>query len=129
MSGSKFPFHYPISVNVVFTGMQEKVEVPEKFNWATVCEFRVEVKKNDNQKFTVWVDDIFVLRDVYEAKPVTDEVPWDELEDEIDGPPMAQRPAVKDNHIFFDDMYGQSSFPTYMVVKPLKDPVKQNQGK
>ncbi len=116
----------------VFWDAKKRIEVPEKFNWATVCEFRVEIKKNDNPNFTVWVDDIFVLKDVYEAKPVSDEVPWDEKEDEINGPPLAERPAVQEKMVFFDDMIGANGFPYVYggktAQKILSSKTKGNEG-
>lgn len=116
----------------VFWDAKKRIEVPEKFNWATVAEFRVEIKKNDNPKFTVWVDDVFILRDVFEAKEESNEVPWDEREDEIAGPPLADRPAVNESQIFFDDMPASSGFQYVYggktAQKILASTTKGNEG-
>lgn len=116
----------------VFWDAKKRVEVPQKFNWATVCEFRVEIKKNDNAKFTVWVDDAFILKDVYEEKEESNEIPWDEKEDEIAGPPLAERPNVKETNVFFDDMPAFSGFQYVYggktAQKILSSSTKGNEG-
>ena len=80
----------------VFWDAKKRVEVPERFQWDAVGEFRIEIKKAENPDFQVWVDDIFVLRDVFEAKEIKEEEYWDEREDKISPPPLTSRPQVKD---------------------------------
>ena len=91
----------------VFWDAKKRVEVPERFQWDAVCEFRIEIKKNENPDFRAWVDDIFILRDVYEPVEEKEEQYWDEREDMIDSPPLASRPEVKDVHkVFIDETPG-----------------------
>ncbi|MBN1128144.1 MAG: hypothetical protein JXA71_04125, partial [Chitinispirillaceae bacterium] len=86
----------------VYWDAKKRVEVPYRFDWNVVAEFRLEIKKNDNPSFRVWVDDIFILRDVYEAKEEVIEVYWDERDDKV-APPPEKRPAVKDVKMLFDN--------------------------
>jgi hypothetical protein len=37
-------------------------EVEEDFEWDKVAEFRIEIKKGDNESFRIWVDDIVIVR-------------------------------------------------------------------
>ena len=92
--------------------------MPERFQWDAVCEFRIEIKKNENPDFRAWVDDIFILRDVYEPVEEKEEQYWDEREDMIDSPPLASRPEVKDVHKVFIDAPGADSF-IFTEEKPL----------
>ncbi|MBN1577722.1 MAG: hypothetical protein JW913_14275 [Chitinispirillaceae bacterium] len=39
-----------------------KEEVPADFDWKRVAEFRIEVKKDENKSFRVWIDDIFIVK-------------------------------------------------------------------
>lgn len=87
----------------VFWDEKKKVEVPEKFNWKGVGEFRVEIKKADNPSFKVWVDDVFILRDVFEAKELKDEIYWDEVETEVAALDITKRPKVNDVFPMFDN--------------------------
>ena len=93
----------------VYWDAKKRVEVPYRFDWNAVAEFRLEIKKNDNPSFRVWVDDIFILRDVYEAKEEVAEVYWDERQDKI-APPPANRPAVKDAKMLFDNAIPAGAF-------------------
>ncbi|MDO5575661.1 MAG: carbohydrate binding domain-containing protein, partial [Fibrobacter sp.] len=97
----------------VFWDEKKKVEVPEKFNWKGVGEFRIEIKKADNPSFKVWVDDVFVLRDVFEAKEVKDEIYWDEVETEVTALDITKRPKVNDVFTMFDNGVASGGF-TYV---------------
>jgi hypothetical protein len=37
-------------------------EFPRDFDWDRVAEFRIEVRKDENKSFRVWVDDIFIVK-------------------------------------------------------------------
>ncbi|MBN2035544.1 MAG: hypothetical protein JW768_02260 [Chitinispirillaceae bacterium] len=86
----------------VYWDAKKRVEVPERFAWNAVAEFRVEIKKNDNPSFRIWVDDIFILQNVFEAREEVKEVYWDERQEKI-APPPDKRPAVKDAKVLFDN--------------------------
>ncbi|MBN1576511.1 MAG: hypothetical protein JW913_08165 [Chitinispirillaceae bacterium] len=40
---------------------KDSIEIKEQFNWSKVAEFRIEIRKNENKSFRVWVDDIFIV--------------------------------------------------------------------
>ncbi len=85
----------------VFWDAKKRVEVPERFQWDKVAEFRCEIKKNDNQAFRVWIDDIFIVSDVYEAKEIVEVVYWDERQETVTAIPASSKPAVKEMAPFF----------------------------
>ncbi|MDR0306495.1 MAG: hypothetical protein LBI42_06630 [Chitinispirillales bacterium] len=76
----------------VFWDAKARVEVPEPFQWDKVAEFRVEIKKGDNQSFRVWVDDIFIVSNVFEQKDRSDVVYWDDKEYKLPGFPAGLVP-------------------------------------
>ena len=80
----------------VFWDAKARVEVPEPFQWDKVAEIRVEIKKNDNPSFRVWVDDIFVVSDVFDAKNEADVVYWDDRDETVPDIPVSDKPAVKE---------------------------------
>jgi len=95
----------------VFWDAKKRVEVPEPFDWTSVTEFRVEIKKGDNPAFRVWVDDIFVLKNVFEAVP---EIPRDDWEDKQETiPPPVAATDVKPVHTLFKDELPAGAF-TYV---------------
>ncbi len=90
----------------VYWDPKKEVEVPEKFQWGKVCEFRIEIKKGDNEEFVCWVDDIFILRDVYEAEEGWDEEEeyWDDREETLPEITQSEKPdEVKEIKRIFDD--------------------------
>lgn len=95
----------------VFWDAKKKVEIPEKFQWNAVGEFRCEIKKNDNESFKVWVDDIFVLKDVFKAKEEKVENYWDERQEKVTPPPLSQRPeGINDNAVIFENEVANGGF-------------------
>jgi hypothetical protein len=78
----------------VYWDEKKRVEVPCKFDWDQVAEFRMESKKGDNKKFRVWIDDIFICKDVYEPREQKEEHYWDEQNEIIASPSMPD-PAIK----------------------------------
>jgi len=81
----------------VFWDAKKRVEVPEPFQWDKVCEFRIEIKKNENPSFRVWVDDIFIVSNVFEAKEVENVEYWDDRQEVLEDVPVASKPAVKES--------------------------------
>ncbi len=114
----------------VFWDAKKRVELPEEFDWDKVAEFRIEIKKGDNEKFRVWVDDIVVLQNQFEAKEM--ERGWDELEETIEPPPTDSQPDVTVMHTIFDDALaeGASAYvyggKTAFRVQTTTDP--ENEG-
>ena len=90
----------------VYWDAKKRVEIPNVFDWNKVAEFRIEIKKEDNKEFRIWVDDIFILRDVFAPKQEVQEVYWEDRGENI-AHPTAQRPAVKDvKQLFNNDLPG-----------------------
>ena len=87
----------------VYWDPKKRVEVPYPFSWDMVAEFRLEIKKEDNPEFTAWVDDIFICKDMFEARPETDEEYWDEREEKIAPPLVADKPQVVEKRVLFGD--------------------------
>jgi hypothetical protein len=88
----------------VFWDARKRVEIPERFQWDAVCEFRLEIKKNDNESFKAWVDDIFIMKDIYQPKEEKEEIYWDEIKETVPAPPLTSRPeGIKDNAILFEN--------------------------
>jgi hypothetical protein len=95
----------------VFWDAKKRVEIPEPFDWTAVTEFRVEIKKGDNSAFRVWVDDIFVLKNVFAPVP---EIPRDDWEDKQETiPPPVAATDVKPVHTLFQDELPGGAF-TYV---------------
>jgi hypothetical protein len=114
----------------VFWDAKKRVEVPHPFDWNAVAEFRVEIKKSDNKAFRVWVDDVFVLRDVFEPvieKPSED---WDDKKETLPMPPVAEAKRGKVLHTIFGDDIPAGGFPyvyggqTRAKVQPTTQPGK-----
>ncbi|MBN1757374.1 MAG: hypothetical protein JW863_03595 [Chitinispirillaceae bacterium] len=87
----------------VFWDAKKRVEVPNPFSWDMVSEFRLEIKKADNPEFTAWVDDIFICKDMFAPREDVDEEYWDEREEKIVPPPVADRPQVVEKRVLFGD--------------------------
>ena len=91
----------------VYWDEKKRVEVGSRFQWEAVTEFRIEIKKAQNEApFTVWVDEIQILKDMVEPKKGGEEIYWDEIEEVINGPKDFQ-PESQDNIlkvIFQDDL-------------------------
>ncbi|MBN1307909.1 MAG: hypothetical protein JXA18_08335, partial [Chitinispirillaceae bacterium] len=87
----------------VYWDAKKRVEIPERFSWDMVAEFRLEIKKADNPEFTAWIDDIFICKDMFEPRPAVEEEYWDEREETIPPPPAAEKPPVTEKRILFEN--------------------------
>jgi hypothetical protein len=67
-------------------------ESPEMFQWDKVKEFRLQIDKGVNKEFTVWIDDIFVVSNVFEPKALEKMEYWDAIEETVDDVPVATKP-------------------------------------
>jgi hypothetical protein len=116
----------------VFWDAKKKVEVPVRFEWNAVGEFRIEIKKADNKDFVVWVDDIFVSKDMFQPREEKNDIYWDEIKEDLSAPLLSSRPNVKDTKILFEDDMPAGGFcyvyggKTAFKVQPTKD--KSNPG-
>ncbi|MDB5106201.1 MAG: Carbohydrate binding family 11 [Fibrobacteres bacterium] len=96
----------------VFWDAKNRIEVPMAFDWNAVTEFRIEIKKAENPSFRVWVDDIAVLRDVYDAVEEKPSEDWQDKQETI-AMPLAQAGGGKVLHTLFGDAMPQGGF-TYV---------------
>lgn len=87
----------------VYWDEKKRVEIPYKFDWDQVAEFRMEIKKGDNKKFRAWVDDIFICKDVFQPRQEKQEEYWDDQIETI-ASPSPRDPAIKPvKNIFRND--------------------------
>ncbi len=96
----------------VFWDAKKNVEVPMKFDWDKVAEFRIEIRKGDNEAFKVWADDLYIYSNVFEPKIVAETGTesseyWDSREETLEAVPVEKAPDVKVVYeIFTDDLPG-----------------------
>ncbi len=90
----------------VFWDDAKKVEVPTRFQWGMVTEFRIELKKGQNASFDIAVDDIQILKNMLEPVEIKDEIYWDEIVETVDGPADFQI-TTPDNII--SEVYGDGT--------------------
>ena len=56
----------------MFWDAKARVEVPEPFQWDMVTEFRLQINKGENPSFRVWIDDIFIVSNVFAPRTAAD---------------------------------------------------------
>jgi hypothetical protein len=93
----------------VYWDEKKHVEVPNKFDWDQVAEFRMEIKKGDNNKFRAWVDDIFICKDVYQPRQEKQEEYWDDQNEIVASPPLPE-PAIKPVKSLFKNDFPSGGF-------------------
>ena len=87
----------------VYWDEKKRVEVPNKFDWDQVAEFRMEIKKGDNKKFRAWVDDIFICKDVYQPRQEKQEEYWDDQIETIASPSLPDKGIKPVKSLFKND--------------------------
>lgn len=115
----------------VYWDAKKRVEVPKKFDWDKVVEFRIEIKKGDNKAFKVWADDLFIYSDVYEPKAVAagrDEEYWDAREETLDAISTEEEPDVKVIHEIFTNDIPAGGF-AYVYGGKTAHKVQPSEGK
>lgn len=90
----------------VYWDEKKRVEVPCKFDWDQVAEFRMEIKKADNKKFRAWVDDIFICKDVYQPRQEKQEQYWDDRIETIASPSLPDKSVKPAKTLFKNDAPG-----------------------
>ncbi len=88
---------------------KKRVEEPNVFDWNAVTEFRIEIKKGENSDFRVWADDIFVLRDVFDAQKEVPKEDWDDKVETV-APPLVRSGSGKPLHYLFQDALPEGGF-------------------
>jgi hypothetical protein len=71
----------------------KQVDIPKRIDWSKICVFDFTIDKGDNNEAVFWLDDIYIVKDVYEAAPDVPEDYWDERKEIVPSPP-AVRPNV-----------------------------------
>ncbi len=112
----------------VFWDAKKRVEVPNYFEWNAVGEFRLEIKKADNKEFVVWIDDIFIMKDMFQPREEKNENFWDEIQEtNLSAPLLMSRPKVTDTKVLFEDNIPAGGFcyvyggKTAYKVQPTND--------
>jgi hypothetical protein len=72
-----------------------QVEIPKRIDWGKICVFDFSIEKGDNKEAVFWLDDIYIVKDVYPPAPDVPEDYWDERREMLQPPPVASQPAVK----------------------------------
>ncbi len=93
----------------VFWDAKKRIEVPYAFDWNAVAEFRIEIKKAENPSFRVYVDDIFIRSNVFEAKEEAPVDLWEDKQETVSPPPVAA--ASGDKPKALHDLF-VNSFPS-----------------
>jgi hypothetical protein len=88
----------------VYWDPKKKVEVPNKFDWDQLAEFRLEIKKGDNKKFRVWVDDIFICKDVFQPRKQKEEEYWDSKDEIVTSPALPDATIKPVQTLFKNDL-------------------------
>ncbi len=93
----------------VYWDEKKRVEVPNKFDWDQVAEFRLECRKGDNKTFRVWVDDIFICKDVYQPREEKHEEFWDDQVETVASPSLPD-PSIKQAKTLFKNDFASGGF-------------------
>jgi hypothetical protein len=93
----------------VFWDAKKRIETPMPFDWTAVTEFRIEIKKAENPSFRVWVDDIAILRDMFDAKEEKPSEDWQDREETVPMP-VVQSGGGKVLHTLFGDALPEGAF-------------------
>ncbi len=111
---------------------QKQVEVPNRIEWNKICVFQITIEKGDNPEFSVWVDDIYIVKDVFDKAVEGDDQYWDEQEEFLSLPPVTKRPDVKLLHTLFDNKLsggisgsgygGKTAFKLQPTIDKTKNP-------
>jgi hypothetical protein len=104
-------FHF--SDRGVFWDANLRAEIPCDFDWNKVAEIRVEIKKDENQTFTVFLDDICIEPNIFDTTGIQQKISWCDHVESVYPP----RSCIKNtNEIilsFFDGRLPENSF-TYV---------------
>jgi len=97
----------------VFWDEKKMAEIPCDINWNMIAEMRVEIKKNENQAFTVFLDDICIVPNVFDPASIQSEVSWSDLIESIYPPHTSPKDTNEIILNIFDGRFSENSF-TYV---------------
>lgn len=104
-------FHF--SDKGVFWDANRKAEIPCDIDWNRITEMRVEIKKNENRAFTVFLDDICIEPDVSDTTTIQPEVSWSDHIESIYPPRSPLKNTDEIILSIFDGRLSENSF-TYV---------------
>jgi hypothetical protein len=77
-------------------------EIPKRINWGKIYGFLLTTDKGQNPAFKVWVDNVCIMKDVFDPAPEGADIYWDEKDEIIPAPPLSTQPAVTATDTFFN---------------------------
>ncbi|MDR3012000.1 MAG: hypothetical protein LBU70_02170 [Chitinispirillales bacterium] len=80
----------------LFWDPRTRQEAPEMFEWDKVTEFRLQINRGANESFRAWVDDIFIVSNVFPPRKMDGTEYWDQKEETLPDIPVASKPAVRE---------------------------------
>lgn len=104
-------FHFPDKG--VFWDAKQKAEISCDFDWNKVAEIRVEIKKNENQTFTVFLDDICIEPNVFDSSVIQPVLSWSDYVESIYPPRKSLKNTDEIFLSIFDGKLPENSF-TYV---------------
>jgi len=105
-------FHF--SDKGVFWDANKRAEIPCDIDWNRIAEVRLEIKKDENQAFTVFLDDICIEPNVFDTTTIQPELlSWSELIESIYPPRSSLRDTDEIVLNIFDGRLEENSF-TYV---------------
>jgi hypothetical protein len=72
----------------------KQVEIPKRIDWSKISLFDLSIEKGDNKEAVFYLDDIYIVKDVYPPAPDVPEDYWDERNIVLPVPPASLRPAA-----------------------------------
>jgi hypothetical protein len=106
---------------------ENQVDIPKRIDWGKICVFDFLTDKGDNKEAVFWLDDIYIVKNVFDPAPDVPEDYWDERKEVVVPPPVAQLPAIKTiRQLFNGDIAGTEVFSsdgtkTAYKIQPTTD--------
>lgn len=104
-------FHF--SDKGVFWDTNKRAEIPCDINWNMITEMRVEIKKDENQAFTVFLDDICIEPNAFDTTSIQPRASWSDLIESIYPPRSSFKDTAEIIMNIFDGRLSENSF-TYV---------------
>ncbi len=102
-----------------------------RIDWDKICVFSLNVDKNDNKEAVFYLDDIYIVKDVYDAAPDGPDDFWQARKEIIPPPPVATQPAVKVlRQLYTPDQFNVDSYGAdggksdYQIASTTDNPKK-----
>jgi len=69
-------------------------EFPHRIDWDKITVFSLNVEKHENKESVFWLDDIYIVKDVFPTAPDLPDDFWDNCKDLVSGPPVSTQVNV-----------------------------------